>query len=154
MADSAVVQTDSGRTNVPFSGPKDFQEHSVTDTEDWGTTVASPHGLKGLSPASLPVPLSSCGTTSSTIISASFMREKKPKADSGRETGRQKAYKDDKNISPQNQKDGRLPNEEFGACQVACFSIDIEHKISQTYLISSASCLSINCACCCPDAIG
>lgn len=34
VADSAVVQTDSGRTNVPFSGKTDFQEHSVTDTED------------------------------------------------------------------------------------------------------------------------
>lgn len=33
-ADSAVVQTDSGRTNVPFSGQTDVQEHSVTDTED------------------------------------------------------------------------------------------------------------------------
>lgn len=78
-ADSAVVQTDSDRTNVPLSGQTDLQEHSVTDTEDWGTTVASPHGLKGLSPASLPVPLSSCGTTSSTMISASFTRKKSQK---------------------------------------------------------------------------
>lgn len=83
-----------------------------------------------------------------------FWRKKKPKADSGRETRRQKAYKDDKNISPQNQKDGRLPNEEFGARHVVRFSIDIKHKISHTYLISSVSCLSINCVCCCPDVIG